>query len=257
MATLEMARYQVNLVYDGTQFSGFQRQAKHRTVQSVLEEALRKLGWKGASLLVAGRTDTGVHAAGQVVAFDLEWNHSEQALLQALNACLPLDVAVHKVQIAQDDFHPRFAARARAYRYRLYLSEIRDPLRDRYAWQVWPAPDRLLLERAASLLTGTHDFAAFGTPPLAGRSTKRHIYRASWTEHGDELEFDVTGNAFLYRMVRRLVGLQVRIAQKRLPFEALSDYLEQSDANPNRVLELAPPQGLTLIEVYYSLEELL
>ncbi len=99
MATLEMARYQVNLVYDGTQFSGFQRQAKHRTVQSVLEEALRKLGWKGASLLVAGRTDTGVHAAGQVFAFDLEWNHSEQALLQALNTA---DAACEALLRAED-----------------------------------------------------------------------------------------------------------------------------------------------------------
>ena len=254
---MEMARYQVNLVYDGTQFCGFQRQAKQRTVQGVVEETLRKLGWKGVSLLAAGRTDTGVHASGQVIAFDLDWNHSEEALQRAMNACLPPDVAVHEVQVAQDDFHPRYAARARSYRYRIYLSDIRDPLRDRYAWQVWPAPDHILLEQAASLLTGTHDFAAFGTPPIAGRSTMRHIYRASWSEIGDELFFDVTGNAFLYRMVRRLVGVQVRIAQQRLSFEALDDYLERSTGNSNRVLELAPPQGLTLIKVYYSLEELL
>lgn len=252
-----MARYQVNLVYDGTQFCGFQRQAKQRTVQSVVEEALRKLGWKGASLLAAGRTDTGVHASGQVIAFDLDWAHSEVALQRAMNACLPSDVGVHKVQMTQDDFHPRYAAHARAYRYRMYQSEMRDPLRDRYAWQVWPAPDRLLLEQAAGLLAGTHDFAAFGTPPHTGRSTIRHIYRASWSENGDEIFFDVTGNAFLYRMVRRLVGLQVRIAQHRLPFEVLGDYLEQSAGNSTRVLELAPPQGLTLIKVFYSLEELL
>lgn len=250
-----MARYQVNLVYDGTHFCGFQRQANQRTVQSAVEDALRKLGWKGISLLAAGRTDTGVHASGQVIAFDLDWKHSELALQRAMNACLPADVAVHHVQVAQDDFHPRYAARGRCYRYRLYLSEMRDPLRDRYAWQVWPIPDHSLLDRAASLLTGTHDFAAFGAPPHAGRSTIRHIYRAIWSESGDEVYFDVTGNAFLYRMVRRLVGVQVRIAQSRLPIEALNAYLEQPDAG--KVLELAPAQGLSLIRVYYSLQEVL
>ena len=250
-----MARYQVNLVYDGTQFSGFQRQANKRTVQGVVEEALYKLGWKGTSLLAAGRTDSGVHALGQVIAFDLDWDHSELALQRAMNACLPFDVAARQVQIVPPDFHPRYAARARSYQYRLYVAELRNPLRDRYAWRVWPAPERAFLEQSACLLTGKHDFAAFGTPPLAGRSTKRQIYRASWSENEDELCFDVTGNAFLYRMVRRLVGLQVRIAQHRLPFETLRNYLEHPDAN--RVLELAPPQGLTLVKVHFSLDELL
>lgn len=250
-----MARYQVNLVYDGTLFCGFQRQSKQRTVQSVVEEALRQLGWQGISLLAAGRTDTGVHASGQVIAFDLEWNHSEWALQQALNASLPADVAVYEVKLAQVDFHPRYAACGRCYRYRLYQSATRDPLRERYAWRVWPELDRSRLEQTAILLSGTHDFGAFGTPPHAGRSTYRHIYRASWSGSGDELYFDVTGNAFLYRMVRRLVGVQVRIAQNRLPLEALSSYLERPDES--RVLELAPPQGLTLVKVSYSLEDVL
>ncbi|HWQ85019.1 MAG TPA: tRNA pseudouridine(38-40) synthase TruA [Anaerolineales bacterium] len=250
-----MARYQVNLVYDGTLFFGFQRQAKQRTVQSAVEDALHQLGWQGVSLLAAGRTDTGVHASGQVIAFDLDWNHSEQALLNALNACLPSDVAARQVTTAEDDFHPRYAARARWYRYRLYLSAVRDPLRDRFAWQVWPVPDQSRLDILANLLVGRHDFGAFGTPPKAGRSTQRQIFRASWQGNGDELCFDVTGNAFLYRMVRRLVGLQVRTAQNRLPMEVISSYLERPDAS--RVQELAPPQGLTLMKVYYSLEEML
>jgi tRNA pseudouridine38-40 synthase len=127
---------------------------------------------------------------------------------------------------------------------------VRDPLRERYTWRVWPAPELNRLEQAASLLIGTHDFAAFGTPPQAGRSTNRHIYQASWWEDGDELFFEVTGNAFLYRMVRRLAGVQVHIAQGRLSMQALSDYLGQPDER--RVLILAPPQGLTLMEVYYS-----
>jgi tRNA pseudouridine38-40 synthase len=250
-----MARYQVNLVYDGTLFYGFQRQANQRTVQSVVEEALQQLGWQGNTLLAAGRTDTGVHALGQVVAFDLTWNHTEQALQHALNANLPADVAVDQVKLAQADFHPRYAARARWYRYRLYLSPWRDPLRERYAWRVWPEPNRSHLELLASQLVGVHDFAAFGTPPKAGRSTRRQIYRASWLKNGDELYFDVTGNAFLYRMVRRLVGFQVRMAQDRLPAEAMNAYLDRPVES--QVQELAPPQGLTLMKVYYSLEEVL
>ncbi len=250
-----MARYQVNLVYDGTLFYGFQRQKNQRTVQTVVEDALQQLGWQGNTLLAAGRTDTGVHASGQVIAFDLAWNHSEQALQQALNAYLPADVAVQQVKLAQDGFHPRYAARARWYRYRLYLSPWRDPLRERFAWRVWPAPDLSHLQQLAGQLAGAHDFAAFGTPPKAGRSTRRQIFRAGWLENGDELYFDVTGNAFLYHMVRRLVGLQVRIAQARAPLEALSDYLDRPDES--RVQELAPPHGLTLMKVYYSLEDVL
>ena len=248
-----MARYQVNLVYDGTLFGGFQRQAQGRTVQGEVENALRQLGWQGTSLLAAGRTDRGVHACGQVIAFDFEWSHTDGALQNALNACLPPDVAVHQVRLASDDFHPRYAARARRYCYRILLSPVRDPLRERYAWRVWPALDLNCLEQAASLLIGTHDFAAFGTPAQVGRSTIRHIYRASWWDKGGELFFEVTGNAFLYRMVRRLVGIQVYIAQGKLSLQALSDYLGQPDER--RVLILAPPQGLTLMEVYYSLED--
>jgi tRNA pseudouridine38-40 synthase len=111
------------------------------------------------------------------------------------------------------------------------------------------------LEQLANQLAGAHDFAAFGTPPKAGRSTRRQIYRAGWLENGDELYFDVTGNAFLYQMVRRLVGLQVRIAQARAPLEALRDYLDRPDES--RVQELAPPHGLTLMKVYYSLDDVL
>ena len=133
-----MARYQVILAYDGTDFWGFQRQpgnVKRRTVQGVVEAALKQLGWSGEKILAAGRTDTGVHASGQVVAFDLDWQHDEDALLAALNAHLPQDVAVWAVQRAADDFHPRYAARSRCYEYRLFCQPRRHPLLERYAWQ--------------------------------------------------------------------------------------------------------------------------
>src|SRR5215204_5267389 len=113
-----MARYQLTLAYDGTDFFGSQRQAKPRTVQGELERALSKLGWTGNSVMMSGRTDTGVHAIGQVVSVDLDWNHSAKDLVRALNATLPADIAVQKAQIVDAKFHPRFDATSRRYQYK-------------------------------------------------------------------------------------------------------------------------------------------
>ncbi|MCS6911316.1 MAG: tRNA pseudouridine(38-40) synthase TruA, partial [Anaerolineales bacterium] len=110
-----LARYRALVEYDGTDFLGFQRQAQGRTVQGELEHGLRRIGWRGTAVLAAGRTDAGVHAAGQVIAFDLEWQHGEAALLRALNANLPADVSVRSVEECRPDFHPRYSAKARRY----------------------------------------------------------------------------------------------------------------------------------------------
>src|SRR3990172_8902187 len=177
-----MARYQVILAYDGTAYHGFQRQAQKLTVQAVVEQALRQVGWQGRSILAAGRTDTGVHALGQVIAFDLEWKHLPQDLLAALNANLPADIAARSVSLAEDEFHPRYDAIARLYRYRIYCQPIRDPLLDRFAWRGWPAPEIELMQAAAELLIGPHDFAAFGHPPCRGGSTLRTVTVARWRE---------------------------------------------------------------------------
>lgn len=250
-----MVRYQVTLAYDGTQFCGFQRQrsdAPERTVQQVVEEALRSLGWDGKAILSAGRTDTGVHASGQVIAFDLEWRHSTQALQDALNANLPLDVSARAVQSARPDFHPRFDARARRYQYRIFCQEVRHPLWERYAWRVWPSVELNLLRVAARSLIGAHDFAAFGTPPRPGGSTVRVIYRAEWKPEGEYLIFDIIGNAFLYHMVRRLVHTLTSVGQARLSVEEFNRYLDNGLLNPVR--GLAPAQGLVLVEVIYPPE---
>lgn len=249
-----MERYQVKIAYDGTNFQGFQRQGSRRTVQGVIENALRSLDWQQRAILYAGRTDTGVHAAGQVIAFDLEWAHSPEDLGKALNAALPEDVAVLEVKIASCDFHPRYAALARRYRYRLYCQPERDPLRERYAWRVWPAPNGDLLQQAAAVLEGAHDFAAFGSPLKRGGSTLRTVYRARWEQTGgDEWRFEVTGNAFLYRMVRRMVFLQVQVGQGQLSVDALAAALQSpGPLKPG----LAKPNGLTLERVYYSEERI-
>jgi len=253
-----MARYQVILAYDGADFKGFQRQAKgriSRTVQGEIEAALRRIGWRGAAILSAGRTDTGVHASGQVVAFDLDWKHGPQDLLAALNANLPGDIAAREVCPAREDFHPRFEALARRYRYRVFCSPLRDPLRERYAWRVWRPADLGQLQQAAKLLPGSHDFGAFGSPPGGRGSTVRHVYQADWAAKTDDQEngyliFEIVGNAFLYRMARRLVSLQIQIGQGELEIEELTRCLESGEKKLVRTL--APPNGLSLIEVIYQ-----
>jgi tRNA pseudouridine38-40 synthase len=246
-----MARYQITLAYDGTDFQGFQRQGKFRTVQSVVEAALRQLNWQGRTILAAGRTDTGVHAAGQVVAFDLDWAHSPEALGRALNASLPDDVAVKEVIVAADDFHPRYAAISRTYRYSLYCKPERDPLRERYAWKVWPRVELNLLQCAATMLPGARDFRAFGTPQRRGASTIRAVLQAQWQEQAEVVTFEITANAYLYHMVRRLVFAQVLVGQGRLGLEEFeSGVIEAKDLPPG----LAPAQGLVLAAVSYRLK---
>ena len=244
-----MARYQVILAYDGTGFQGFQRQRNARTVQGVFESALRELGWTGRSLLSAGRTDSGVHAKGQVVAFDLAWRHDEADLLRALNANLPLGVAARRVKACDPGFHPRHEALSRRYSYRIFCDAIRDPLRERYAWRVWPEVERARMDEAAGCLIGEHDFSAFGSPPRRGGNTKRIVSQAMWLGAGRDLVFEITGNAFLYHMVRRLVSLFVEIGQGRQDISTVSAYLNGHQLENWQ--RLAPPQGLTLMEVTY------
>ena len=247
-----MARYQVILAYDGTHFKGFQRQAgksEARTVQRTFESALRKLGWIGRSILSAGRTDSGVHASGQVVAFDLEWQHSRMELIAALNANLPVDIAVRDLFEVGSDFHPRYDALSRRYCYRIFVDPIRNPLHERFAWRVWPEVDVGLLHQAAACLVGTHDFRAFGTPPHSGGTTVRSIRQANWIEDQETLVFDIQANAFLYRMVRKLVGYQIKIGQGKLELAAINERLK--DQSTARVKSIAPAQGLTLVSVEY------
>lgn len=248
-----MARYQVVLAYDGTGFSGFQRQKSgsgKRTVQAEVESALRRLGWQGGSVLSAGRTDGGVHASGQVIAFDLDWRQPPEALQSALNANLPVDMVVRSARPVPAEFHPRFDAVQRRYRYRLFNQPLRDPFRERYAWRIWPEADPEKLHAGAAELIGTHDFAAFGSPPKRGGATVRTVHRAEWlSEPPDGWVFEIAANAFLFHMVRRLTAFLVAIGQGWIDLGAVrSSLLHPGEA---RVQTLAPPNGLTLVEVVY------
>jgi tRNA pseudouridine38-40 synthase len=244
-----MARYQVILAYDGTGFTGSQRQANSRTVQGELEKALRHLGWSDRTILMAGRTDTGVHATGQVAAFDFEWTHSADKLLWALNADLPSDLVIRSLSPVAAGFHPRFDATSREYRYRVYFEPLRDPLRDKYLWRTWPAVDEDALKRIASIFLGKHDFAAIGSRTTPKGTTVRTVTKAEWKKMPDgEWQFEVRADAFLYRMVRRLVFVQVAVAQGRCPLEKVQHALSKQGI---LLAGLAPAHGLTLVEVTY------
>jgi tRNA pseudouridine38-40 synthase len=244
-----VSRYKIILAYDGTGLFGSQRQATARTAQSELEKALCHLGWQAKSVLLAGRTDSGVHACGQVAAFDLEWKHEPADLVRALNSYLPVEMAVSAAQIVPDDFHPRFDAVSRCYRYRLYCQPLRDPLRDRYAWRQWPGLDGAALNEAAGFIIGKHDFAAFGTPPRPENSSVRTVINAKWLIQGDEWFFEIQADAFLYHMVRRLVFVHVAVGQGKFPAQNVADML----AGRLSLIPagLAPANGLTLVKVTY------
>jgi tRNA pseudouridine38-40 synthase len=246
-----MNLYKSIVAYDGTGFQGFQRQAPGlRTVQQVLEQALAGLGWPDPSLRAAGRTDAGVHAAGQVVAYRLDWPHGPDRLTSALNARLPDDVAVRSTAGVPPDFDPRFSAVRRRYRYRLLLEAAPDPLRERFAWRIWPAPDLTAMQRAAAQLLGKHDFGALGRAPIPGGHTVRTVFRAEWRSAPPEADLVLEADAFLHRMVRRIVATLVEIGRGR----GEPDRLQRALQAPGQPLKgkLAPAHGLCLESVMYA-----
>jgi len=245
-----MATYQSIIAYDGTEFAGFQRQSRRRTVQGELEKALRRLGWSGRAVLAAGRTDTGAHARGQVVAFELTWRRSPEALTAAINAHLPQDISVQNTRLAQDGFHPRYSAVRRQYSYTLILAAERDPLRERFAWRIWPALDDSAIRGACPIMLGEHDFRAFGPAPRKGGGTRRTVFRSEWQGKGLEQTYRIEADAFLYRMVRRIVSALVSIGRGELGSGALSALLE--DPTSRWQGALAPAKGLCLDAVIYD-----
>ena len=243
-----MAHYKLILAYEGTQYAGFQRQAHKETVQSTVEDALRNLGWTGRAIMAAGRTDSGVHALGQVISFNFEWKHGEYKLMKALNANLPSDIAVQDVAEVPFAFHPRYDAQQRAYRYRLYFQSQRDPLRDAFAWRLDQAPCLNQMNKAAQAMIGEWDFRAFGRALKEDGSTRRELFEAKWKTVGDEQHFTIIGNAFLYHMVRRIVYVIVKIGLGELPLETVRIGLEKGETG---IVSLAPARGLCLMNVAY------
>jgi tRNA pseudouridine38-40 synthase len=246
-----MEHYKSILAYDGTEFAGYQRQiAAHRTVQGTVEQALRQIGWRGESVMASGRTDAGVHARGQVISYDLAWDQGTDVLTRAFNSQLPDDVAVWKTESAPADFHPRFSALGRRYRYSLLAQSHRDPLRERYAWRLKPGFDLEAMKAATKVIVGRHDFAAFGRAPNPNGHTVREVRQAQWNSDGDQLWFDIEADAFLYHMVRRLVAALVAVGIGRENVESIASLLDDPKARWQGAI--APASGLCLEAVIYE-----
>jgi tRNA pseudouridine38-40 synthase len=242
-------RVRAVVAYDGTNYQGFQRQVNGPTVQAALEEAVARVTQEERTILAAGRTDSGVHAKGQVIAFDTVWRHSLADLHRALNAVLPADVVVRELQEAAPDFHPRYDAHSRRYRYTIYSHPVRSPFNWRTSLHVPQPLDLRAMKEVAQRLVGEHDFATFGQPPK-GNNTVRRVISAAWDSEAPWIFFDIEANAFLYRMVRSLVGTMLRVGLGRMSVEGFQQAFgarERAQAGPT-----APPQGLCLVEVKYQ-----
>lgn len=248
--------YRATVQYDGTAYFGFQRQRRGQgregaSIQEELEQALARLTGHPVRVTGAGRTDSGVHATGQVVAFTIEWptRHGRQALLRALNANLPQDIVVSELSGAPPGFHPRFDARQRSYDYHILNTPVRQPLMRHRAWHVSRVLDSAQMAAAAALLVGVHDFATFGRAPF-GDNTVREVYTADWRRDGHDLVFRVSANAFLYRMVRSLVGSLKMVGSGSWSVDDFAAALAACDRK--RSAAAAPAHGLYLVAVEYE-----
>lgn len=245
-------RYALLTEYDGTDFHGSQLQKTARTVQGELENALAQLYSLAIRVSMAGRTDAGVHARGQVAAFDAEERHEPSTLREALNYHLAPDVAIRRVEGVREDFDPRRKALKREYVYRLSDGPARSPLNRYYEVRTKKLDDVEKMSEAASLFVGSHDFASFAGPAtLADASTVRHIYEAVVTRTGETTcEVIIIGNAFVHQQVRRMTGALVRVGTGKMTTDELNDLVD----SPYRGAAnwLLDPEGLSLNRIEYG-----
>ncbi len=244
-----MPTVRLNIEYDGAGFRGWARQPGLRTVQGELEAALATVLREPVELTVAGRTDTGVHALGQVASFETGAEVPAD-LMRRLNGIGPEDVAVTAARVVADGFDARRDARSRSYRYRLLARPAPSPFElSRALW--WPhRVDREALDACAAALVGSHDFTAFTPTQTDHVRFERDIHAASWTEEGDILAFRVTADAFMRNMVRVLVGTQLEAASGRRTVGSFASLLE--GAPRTAAGDTAPPHGLYLESVTYD-----
>jgi len=233
--------------YDGKDFAGWQVQPKLRTVQGELIKSVDNFLRKPFRLIGASRTDKGVHAEGQVVSLHTseEIKMKKEEFRRALNAILPKDIYIKEVTEEKEDFHARFSAKSKVYRYRLIKG--RSPLRRNHVWEYPYDFDENKLREASDLLVGTHDFHTLSVGTGKGKGDV-NVKKAYWKKSGDEWHFYIEANRFLYKMVRILIGLMMRIASGKASIEDLERALE-GERRPRIIV--APPHGLTLLKIRY------
>jgi tRNA pseudouridine38-40 synthase len=247
-AASEARKIKAIVEYDGTRYAGFQEQPDRPTIQGEMERALAEITQDKTKIVGAGRTDAGVHARGQVVHFLSGWKRSLEELHRAFNALLPHDIATREMTLAASDFHARYGALSREYRYTVLNQDVRSPLEERYTYHNARPLDVKAMGEALTYLIGTHDFASFGRP-TQGDITVREVMHASCVRERNHVYISLTANAFLRRMVRSIVGTLLLVGMGELLPTDMKEVLQAKD----RSLAGAPvpAQGLCLVRVNY------
>lgn len=248
-------RYALLVAYDGTHYGGWQIQKNSVTVQEKLNNALKETLGREAVVTASGRTDSGVHAAAQVCHFDADTSIPAERFADALNFRLPDDICVLKSVAAPEGFDATASAKRKTYCYRIYLSPRRSPLKDRYSVNVKYPVDTVKLQTAGKMFEGKHDFKAYCAAGSQVKTTVRTVYsvvvKTSESRGSTDVEIYVTGNGFLYNMVRTLAGTMLYFAAGRIGKEDISRSLENCDRNA--VGKTMPAKGLTLESVDYGI----
>ncbi len=246
-----MARVKLVLEYDGTNYVGWQIQQNGPSVQGRVQLALQKLCGEPVSVFSAGRTDSGVHATGMVVAFDSPRQFPLKAYWMGLNSLLPDDIAVLRADEVREDFDPRRWAKGKRYRYRVSNRRSRSPHRRNTHWEVYLPLQLDAMIEAARALVGKHDFAAFRASDCQAATSQRELTRVEVLgATGDEVQFVVEGTAFLKHMVRNIVGTLMEVGRARQPASWVEGVLASRDRT--KAGPTAPPHGLCLEEVFYG-----
>lgn len=245
-----MKNIKLIIEYDGSRYCGWQRQKNAITIQQVLEEALRKLCGEEVQLIGSGRTDSGVHARGQVANFNTDSRIPPERFSYALNSLLPRDIRVICSAEVSMDFHARFSATAKRYRYSIVANRHGTAIGWQYYYHIPMVLDIKAMEQAIQYYKGTHDFAAFMAAGSPVKSTVRTIYDARILKEQDFVHFLFTGNGFLYNMVRIMAGTLIDVGKGKISPDSVPGILASRDRK--QAGHTAPPHGLTLEEVYYE-----
>lgn len=242
----------IEIEYDGTNYSGWQKQPNARTVEEEVMNALKYITKEDIKLYASGRTDAGVHAKGQVANFFLNSKIPTNKIVPALNSNLREDITILKAVEVPMDFHARYSAKSKKYLYKIYNSSVRSSLQKNYSYHVSKKLDLTKMKLASEKLIGTHDFKAFMSNGSSIQNTVRTIYTINFDKSHNNICVSFHGNGFLYNMVRIIVGTLVQIGTGKRPVEDIEQILLSKDRT--RAGYRAPAQGLFLEKVHYSLD---